>query len=107
MPTPLPRSYLFVPGNRPERFGKALAAGADAVIIDLEDAVPAAEGAGLTLTLDVPRRLPGVRGEQRRLRQALDAILSNAVKFTPSGGGIALSAYRAILKGADRAHQPE
>ncbi len=34
-----PRSYLFVPGHRPERFPKALAAGADAVIIDLEDAV--------------------------------------------------------------------
>ena len=36
----LPRSYLFVPGNRPERFDKAIASGADAVIIDLEDAVP-------------------------------------------------------------------
>lgn len=36
----LPRTYLFVPGNRPERFGKALASGADAVVIDLEDAVP-------------------------------------------------------------------
>ena len=35
-----PRSYLFVPGNRPERFAKALASGADAVILDLEDAVP-------------------------------------------------------------------
>ncbi len=34
------RSLLFVPGNRAERFGKALAAGADAVCIDLEDAVP-------------------------------------------------------------------
>ena len=34
------RSYLFVPGNRPERFDKALASGADAVILDLEDAVP-------------------------------------------------------------------
>ena len=34
-----PRTYLFVPGNRPERFDKALAAGADAVIVDLEDAV--------------------------------------------------------------------
>lgn len=40
-----PRSYLFVPGNRPERFAKAHAAGADAVILDLEDAVPAAEKA--------------------------------------------------------------
>lgn len=33
------RTVLFVPGSRPERFAKALAAGADAVIIDLEDAV--------------------------------------------------------------------
>lgn len=40
-----PVTYLFVPGNRPERFDKAAAAGADAVIIDLEDAVPAAEKA--------------------------------------------------------------
>jgi citrate lyase subunit beta / citryl-CoA lyase len=33
------RSLLFVPGNRPERFAKAIGSGADAVIIDLEDAV--------------------------------------------------------------------
>lgn len=33
------RTALFVPGSRPERFAKALACGADAVIIDLEDAV--------------------------------------------------------------------
>jgi citrate lyase subunit beta/citryl-CoA lyase len=34
-----PTAYLFVPGDRPERFDKALAAGAGATIIDLEDAV--------------------------------------------------------------------
>jgi citrate lyase subunit beta/citryl-CoA lyase len=33
------RSMLFVPGDRPERFAKAAASGADAVILDLEDAV--------------------------------------------------------------------
>lgn len=33
------RSMLFVPGDRPERFSKAVASGADAVIFDLEDAV--------------------------------------------------------------------
>lgn len=33
------RSYLFVPGNKPDRFEKALASGADATILDLEDAV--------------------------------------------------------------------
>jgi citrate lyase subunit beta/citryl-CoA lyase len=37
------RSLLFVPGDRPDRMEKALAAGADALILDLEDAVaPAA-----------------------------------------------------------------
>lgn len=41
---PIVRSFLFVPGDRPERFDKACAAGADAVIVDLEDAVaPAAK----------------------------------------------------------------
>lgn len=34
------RSKLFVPGSRPELFGKALASEADAISIDLEDAVP-------------------------------------------------------------------
>jgi citrate lyase subunit beta/citryl-CoA lyase len=37
--TPLAISYLFVPGNRPERFSKAVEAGPDAIILDLEDAV--------------------------------------------------------------------
>ena len=41
----LPCTYLFVPGNRPERFAKALAAGADRIIIDLEDAVAPADKA--------------------------------------------------------------
>lgn len=34
------QSLLFVPGARPDRFAGALASGADAVCIDLEDAVP-------------------------------------------------------------------
>ncbi|WP_243795671.1 aldolase/citrate lyase family protein [Saccharopolyspora gloriosae] len=33
------RSFLFVPGHRPDRFDKAVASGADVVIVDLEDAV--------------------------------------------------------------------
>lgn len=41
-----PVTYLFVPGNRPERFDKAVRAMPDAVILDLEDAVhPAAKEA--------------------------------------------------------------
>ena len=37
------RTALFVPGNRPDRIVKAFGAGADVVIIDLEDAVPLSE----------------------------------------------------------------
>jgi citrate lyase subunit beta / citryl-CoA lyase len=43
MPSLSPRSYLFVPGNRPDRFAKACASGADAVVVDLEDSVPATD----------------------------------------------------------------
>jgi citrate lyase subunit beta/citryl-CoA lyase len=41
----LARSLLFVPGNRPDRFEKAVRSGADAVILDLEDSVPTEEKA--------------------------------------------------------------
>ncbi len=36
---PTPRSFLFVPGDRPERFPKAQASGAHVLVLDLEDAV--------------------------------------------------------------------
>jgi citrate lyase subunit beta/citryl-CoA lyase len=35
----LPVTYLFVPGDRPDRFDRAFTSGADAIILDLEDAV--------------------------------------------------------------------
>jgi citrate lyase subunit beta / citryl-CoA lyase len=61
MSAQLARSYLFVPGNRPERFEKARGAGADAVILDLEDAVqPAEKGAAreaVVAALDAARPL--------------------------------------------------
>ncbi len=42
----IPRSYLFVPGNRADRFDKARASGAHAVILDLEDALGPLEKEG-------------------------------------------------------------
>ena len=42
-PIPLLRSFLFAPGNHPRRVEKALTLDADAVILDLEDAVATAE----------------------------------------------------------------
>ena len=52
----LERSWLFCPADRPERFDRALASGADRVVLDLEDAVlPEAKTgarAGLAAWLD-------------------------------------------------------
>lgn len=63
-PVAAARSLLFVPGNRPDRFAKALGSGADAVIFDWEDSVPQADKAAARqalmanwrelMTLDVP-----------------------------------------------------
>ncbi|MFF7196045.1 HpcH/HpaI aldolase/citrate lyase family protein [Streptomyces sp. NPDC008079] len=55
------RSFLFVPGDRPERFDRALASGADAVVVDLEDAVPPdAKEAALANATALLGRAPGV-----------------------------------------------
>jgi citrate lyase beta subunit len=56
-----PRCILFVPGHRPDRFAKALASGADAVVVDLEDAVPPGEkAAARAAVLARPAPPPGV-----------------------------------------------
>jgi citrate lyase beta subunit len=50
--TPPRRSFLYVPGARPERFAKAMTSGADMVCVDLEDAVAGdAKEAGRTATI--------------------------------------------------------
>lgn len=45
IPTAVPSTFLFCPGNRPDRYDKALHSGAPGIIIDLEDAVPEADKA--------------------------------------------------------------
>ncbi|MFB4319224.1 HpcH/HpaI aldolase/citrate lyase family protein [Actinomadura sp. 21ATH] len=57
------RTWLYVPGDRPDRIGKALAGAADAVILDLEDAVgPAAkDGARRTVLETLAERRAYVR----------------------------------------------
>ncbi|OGA99367.1 MAG: citryl-CoA lyase [Burkholderiales bacterium RIFCSPHIGHO2_12_FULL_61_11] len=59
----LARSFLFVPATRPERYAKALASGADAVIIDLEDAVAPADKTAARQLL--AQAWPGLPAAQR------------------------------------------
>jgi PAS domain S-box-containing protein len=46
------------------------------------------EKAGLTLALDLPRDLPPVRADERKVRQVFFNLIGNSVKFTPAGGQI-------------------
>ena len=60
---PLNRTFLFAPGNHPRRVEKALSLDADAVILDLEDAVAASDKAAarkpVAEALKGPRRCRG------------------------------------------------
>jgi len=57
------------------------------------DAVKAqAKDASVRLHADYPRTLEDLVGDRRALKQALVALLSNAVKFTPARGQVTLAA---------------
>jgi two-component system, OmpR family, phosphate regulon sensor histidine kinase PhoR len=53
-----------------------------------------AERAGLNLSLECPEDLPAVYADPGRVEQVLVNLLHNAIKFTPPGGKISVSAYR-------------
>ena len=59
------RSFLFVPGNKESMLNKASAAGADALILDLEDSVPAAEK--LVARELVAREIPSLLAKRQRI----------------------------------------
>ncbi len=72
------RSLLFVPGSRPDRFEKALAAGADIVCVDLEDAVApeakaAAQGAALGFLRAASEATP-IRALRMNALRSLDGL---------------------------------
>ncbi len=50
---------------------------------------------GLELRRDFPADLPAIRADRDRLSQILINVLDNAVKFTPEGGSVRISAAKA------------
>ena len=60
---------------------------------------PAAAAAEVALNAELPDNLPAIRGDERRLRQALGHLVSNAVKFTGSMGSVTITAQQDLAGG--------
>ncbi len=54
-----------------------------------------AEQNGISLSVDADTTLPEIRGDVRKIKQIVINLLSNSVKFTPTGGTVTLSTGRA------------
>jgi NtrC-family two-component system sensor histidine kinase KinB len=58
----------------------------------VEEAQPVAEGKGIILQMAIPLSLPTVEADSDMIRRVISNLLDNAVKYTPAGGSIRLTA---------------
>lgn len=105
------RTLLFVPGNRPDRIARAGTRGADAVVVDLEDAVPPSEKErarglaseqlghglpGVTLVRVNPVESGELEADVRALAGVLDRVAG--VLLPKADGPVAVAALEEVLE---------
>lgn len=56
-------------------------------------AQPTARQKGISLSAELPPALPAITANADQLRQVLDNLLNNALKFTPEGGRVTVKAH--------------
>lgn len=77
---------------------------ASLVEVPLERLRPQAERAGVALVVDIPGDLPETLVDVERVQQVITNLLHNAIKFTPPGGSVRMSAAQREA-GDDRASE--
>ena len=82
-----PRSWLYVPGDRSERFAKVIACGADAVILDLEDSAASAACEMASAQVDAFLAQHLADGNAATVWVRVDDATTRAVRLSPRWHG--------------------
>jgi two-component system phosphate regulon sensor histidine kinase PhoR len=77
-------------GNAPLRLKPTPVA--DVVVAIVDRLMPQSERSGLNVSVDLPRDLPLFMADAEQVQQVITNLVHNAIKFTPTGGQVAISA---------------
>jgi two-component system phosphate regulon sensor histidine kinase PhoR len=74
------------------RLNRSIIALPELIRNSIEELELTAEDNGITIVADIPGNFPRVYADGTRIQQVLRNLISNALRFTPSGGSVTISA---------------